>query len=166
MKERVFSISLILIVIGLLTTGTLYAFGGELPAQDPVTLKQKANIDIKEIPTDYVVSDSFSGKKLSPISMQQAIDAANVYTSNLFNNAKIKAQKNLLTDNVFTIQALDKTAIDADPILKTKSEIKDIPVWLVSYQGINLERQKTKFTEQVVVVDAISGKVLYSFRYR
>ncbi|MDP4178105.1 MAG: hypothetical protein Q8900_07170 [Bacillota bacterium] len=108
------------------------------------------------------------------ISKQDAISIANDFTGDLYKMSEgISAQYNLCTDNGITINAISKDAIDADPILKSKQKIEDIPVWIVSYQGVSASVKgysmlskstnssittQNKFT--IVIVDAISGKVL------
>lgn len=170
MRKKFFILFLTVTICGLLISGGVYfsndkaTYAVEPPAQEATTLKKVANIDIKEIPKS--TNDSVDNSSNPYISEKQAIAASNAYSGDLYKTAKIKAQINLLTDDSMDIGALSPEAINSDPLFKVKNKISDIPVWIISYQGISLERHNTTFTEQVVFVDAVSGKILYSLRYR
>jgi hypothetical protein len=66
---------------------------------------------------------------------------------------------------VFSPQALDK-----DPKLKADGYINNLPVWLISFQGLNVPSAAPNSTtvdhETVYVVDAQTGEVLMGFNYR
>jgi hypothetical protein len=42
-----------------------------------------------------------------------------------------------------------------------------VPVWIISYEGLNMKRSKgIVLTEYNVVIDAESGELIYGFNYR
>lgn len=101
------------------------------------------------------------------ISKQYAINVANNFVNNYKQAKYVTAQYNLYTDTVTGMGAISKDAVDADPILKAKQKIEDIPAWIICYHGISpaplgprVIVEPTRFT--IVIVDAISGKLLYS----
>jgi hypothetical protein len=77
----------------------------------------------------------------------------------------------LITSNNFTINVISKEAKDANPTLKDKKSISDIPVWIITFKGLLPEEYKQD-TNMVgkqpldissTVIDAMSGKVLFGF---
>ena len=67
--------------------------------------------------------------------------------------------------NAFSLAALSK-----NPKLKNDGQIKELPVWLISFQGLNIPSMNTKETvydhETIYVIDATSGEMLLGLNYR
>ncbi|KLU58610.1 hypothetical protein CEB3_c46260 [Peptococcaceae bacterium CEB3] len=61
-------------------------------------------------------------------------------------------------------------ALAKDPKLKRDGYINDLPVWLISFQGLRIPSSSRKTTvydhETVYVIDAASGEELLGFNYR
>lgn len=106
------------------------------------------------------------------ITKDEAIEFASRYAPLFADTAKlIKAEYVLMTNpdfNLFSDEALNKN--DA---LRQNKHLNKTPIYLVSFEGITKKghdgfggKEPTNFTEQNVVVDAISGEILYSFNYR
>ncbi|MFL0266892.1 hypothetical protein [Candidatus Clostridium radicumherbarum] len=83
----------------------------------------------------------------------------------------IYMQYGLISTNTFTINAISEDAINADPILKEKDSISDIPVWIITFSGLlpdNYKPDKNVIGKQPLdttntIIDAISGKILLEF---
>lgn len=77
----------------------------------------------------------------------------------------------LITDNNITINAISKEAIEANPALKSKKSISDIPVWIITFKGLLPEdykqdtnaKGKQPLDISSTVIDAMTGKVLFGF---
>lgn len=124
---------------------------------DPIELKERCQIDIK------------SCNVTSNITKEQAIEIAIKEGGPADRAKKIHAQYCLYTDTAMLVHPNDKIVQD-NPLLKNKECIDEIPVWIVSFRGINgnenILRHGTPVTETNFVIDAITGNPLYSFSYR
>lgn len=82
----------------------------------------------------------------------------------------------LITDKGTTVNVFSKKALDANPALKEKTSISQIPVWLVTFKGLLPDDYKNTNDSQnskmpgkqplditTTVIDAMSGEVLYGF---
>lgn len=69
-----------------------------------------------------------------------------------------------LTDERITIDAIPEKAKSANSKLKDKNSFSDIPVWIVTYEGLDLKRGDTTITEDNLVFDSETGEFLYGFR--
>lgn len=129
--------------------------------QDKVKLKKEMRIDLL---------DSTDTPK---ISKEEAIAAANQEAGVIKDEAtKIVATYHLMTYQDFTM--FSEEVLNANPKLREKGYIDKLPVWIVSYKGLQLPAKGGFFphakakpknnTEFNVVVDAASGKPLISYR--
>jgi hypothetical protein len=79
----------------------------------------------------------------------------------------VHAQYNILTYKGIKTAGISEKARNANPKLKEAAYIKDIPVWIVSYQGLNLKRAHgVVLHEHNIVIDAETGELLFGFKYR
>lgn len=82
----------------------------------------------------------------------------------------------LITDKGTSVNIFSKDVLDANPALKEKTSISQIPVWLVTFKGLLPDDYKNNNDSQnnnlpgkqslditTTVIDAMSGKVLYGF---
>lgn len=84
---------------------------------------------------------------------------------------RICLQYGLITDNTVTANVISKDAMEANPALKEKTSISRIPVWLITLKGLQGDDYQESFSEQgrrqldtrILVIDAMSGRFLYSF---
>lgn len=124
---------------------------------DPKVLKEKVQIDIMPC------------KDTPNITKEQAIEIAIKEGGPAERAKNIHAQYCLFSDTGMLIHPNDKIVQD-NPLLKNKDYIDGIPVWIVSFRGINgdktILRHGTPVTEVSFVIDAISGNPIYSFTYR
>lgn len=137
----------------------------EVPSQDKEKLKKNMGIELQDLSDDDV-----KGKSI--ITKEQAIESANTEAGSWVTQAKkISVLKSKMTYKNFTL--FSEETLNANPDLKAKGYIDNLPVWIVSYQGLNLPPkggsltiQAKPNTEYNVVVDAVSGKPLVAYRYR
>lgn len=132
-------------IIALSFTKIKFIFTREIPIEDMNKFKQ-ASITLKDVPKN---------KFNNLINKTKAVDAANAYCGDLYKRTKVYAQLNLLTDDHIGIDAINTEAVNADPILQYKNKVDEIPVWIVCYKY-------PAWRDVFVIVDAISGKILYS----
>lgn len=84
---------------------------------------------------------------------------------------KVCVQYGLLTDSTVTKNIFSKDALEANPALKEKDSVTQIPVWIVTYKGLlgddytenNHGSGRRPLDTSTAVIDANSGKLLYSF---
>lgn len=86
--------------------------------------------------------------------------------------SEICVQYGLISDNCVTVNVFSNEALDANPDLKNKTSISQIPVWLVTFKGLQGKNYtgdisgpsgRRPLDTSTVVIDAVSGKVLYTF---
>lgn len=69
-----------------------------------------------------------------------------------------------------SFKMFSQSALDRNPKLKTDGYIKDLPVWLISFQGLNIPSHGpgpiVYDHETIYVIDASTGEELYGFNYR
>lgn len=114
-----------------------------------------------------------TAKSLSTISETDAIKSASDYMPNYAETAtNIKAEYQLMSNPNF--EQFSEKALEKNAALKQTKHLEKTPVFIISFEGIKRKghdfygskKEPTVFSEQNVVVDAISGEVLYSYNYR
>lgn len=99
------------------------------------------------------------------ISKNAALEIARQYSSKLANQAA-SIQFYLLTRKNMSSEFFVPEAIAANPHIQEKG-INKLPVWIVSFEGLHIPRtQGIELTEDNLVIDGVTGKILYGFRYR
>lgn len=166
--KKLFSIG-ILIVIVLLITVTLLP--NLTSATFPITKGPKTEHDLKALSNMNIRLDIpiQSAKGDSSVAIQNA-----KATYPFLETAKdVKVEYHLLTDKVF--QLLSEEALSKNPDLKSKGAIEKLPVFLISFKGVQVPSSggpmngpelKDSRTEFNVVVDATSNVPLFAFSYR
>lgn len=157
-------------ILGLLSGVVFYSFSKPIqantkvsdePIQDKFKLKKEMKIELAEP----------SGGPT--ITKEQALETANKMVGPLAGQAKkIHVKHYLMTDPTWTMFSPEQ--LDANPKLKEKGYMDKVPVWIVSYEGLNLpphtgsegEGKVKGNTEFNIVIDATSGKPLIDFKYR
>lgn len=116
-------------------------------------LKKDFDMSVSEITTKPVISKS------------EAIKIAKPYVNGITYKTKVKAFHVKLTDKRIAIGGfISQEAADANPKLKGKQYPEDVSVWLVTYEGIHaLASRGAIITETNVVIDDVTGKMLYGF---
>lgn len=99
------------------------------------------------------------------IDKENILNIAYKFNEVLPKNAKsISAIPAILTDEGVFVNALSEDAKNANSKLKEKDYIYEIPVWIVAYDGLKIERHNQILTEDYLVFDAETGQFLYGFR--
>jgi predicted small secreted protein len=97
------------------------------------------------------------------ISEEQAINIAQQTGPK---NAKhIHAQYGVLTDENIMLNP-SREDIKNNPKLANAEYIKELPVWIVSFRGLEIKRRGGVKTEFNFVIDAQTGNILYAFVFR
>jgi hypothetical protein len=120
---------------------------------DPETLKERVDMDIKPC------------NDIPRITKEQALDIATKHRGSTDGVKKIHAQYCSLTTGVVVLHPEDKP-VKENPALKGKDNIESLPIWIVSFRGLDGHKHVHPYTEVNYVVDATSGVVIYSFTYR
>lgn len=97
--------------------------------------------------------------------------AENMQSQSSIRPKGIYLEYGLLTDNNVTINIISKEAMNANPTLKDKKSISDIPVWIITFNGLlpdNYKQDarmpgKQPLDISSTVIDATTGKVLFGF---
>lgn len=160
-KFRKFIIVLLMVAVGLgIGYGGIKVVNNKVKADeqldldhDPKTLKDIAGIDIKEC------------KDTPKITKDQAIEIAIKNGAPSDRAKKIHAQYCLFSNLGFMIQPTEKIVKD-NPLLQGKNNLDSIPVWIISFRGMNNVKGNQIRTEMNFVIDATSGDVIYAFAYR
>ncbi|MWV43647.1 hypothetical protein GRF59_08360 [Paenibacillus sp. HJL G12] len=135
------------------------------PIQSAEDLKRVAGIEFSE-------TQSTQTEEEPQIDKISAIEAANKITGYADVASSIHAEYHVISSDSFYTEGFSKEAKTANPKLVTSELIKDTPVWIVSFEGLNIHRSGKKgnkdyvMTEDNIVVDATTGQVLFGFKYR
>lgn len=135
------------------------------PILKPDELKQVAGIEFNE-------NKSAQSEAEPKIDKTSAIEAANEVTGYADIASGIHAEYHVISSDTFYTEGFSKEAKTANPKLLTSEFVKETPVWIVSFEGLNIHRsgksgnKEYVLTEDNIVVDATTGQVLFGFKYR
>jgi hypothetical protein len=111
-------------------------------------------------------------KEKAKIDTNKVLEAAQQGFSGLVNTpSDIRIEYHLMTNP--SMRSFSPTAMEKNPKLKSKGFMEQLPVYIVTFRGVDYQRHapigqsaKTEKREINVVVDAETGEVLQAFSYR
>lgn len=126
------------------------------------------------VPIDHSALQKKFGMVINPSSIKPTIAEDQIKT------IATKFPEYKLTQNVSyelvqmtypKFNAFSQSALSKNPKLKNDGQIKELPVWLVSFQGLNIpsmnNSKKTIYDhETIYIIDATSGEMLLGLNYR
>jgi hypothetical protein len=135
----------------------------ELGMQDPTTLKNTFGRMAIE-PPDLLADELDSKYK---VTKDMAIKIAN-NISGLGKKCKsIHAQFAIMTNEDILEAVIPQGTIDNNPKIKAKGYLYRVPVWIISYEGLSINRRgNNRLTETNKVIDATTGELIYDYNYR
>lgn len=142
-----------LIVLTTILTGTLVSKASSDDLSRTEFLKKAFNM---------TVEDDNTLNNLNKISKEQALSAAGKFGDN--QSKDVTESYKLMTYAGVTPAALSQEAKYANP--KLNDGINKIPVWIVTYGGLNIPgkgKTDSVITENNVVIDATTGEFLFGF---
>lgn len=136
------------------------------PVLNPEDLKRVAGIEFEETKSIQPAEEE------SKIDQNAAIEAANKVTGYGEMASSIHAEYHVISSDTFYTEGFSKEAKASNPKLAASEFVKDTPVWIVSFEDLNIHRSGKSgnkhyvLTEENIVVDATTGQVLFGFKYR
>lgn len=159
-KKRVLFV-ITMFVIAVMSLGIVtYASNGISPEEAAkkdktekfAQMKKNLNIDALEITDNH------------NINQQQAISIAKTLPFSSANAKEIKAYQAMITSQNIKTQGLSPDALKANPKIKEKDYVSEIPVWIITFKGVNdIGSHGAVFPDNNVVIDATTGQFLFGF---
>ncbi|MDR9852339.1 hypothetical protein RJP21_01840 [Paenibacillus sp. VCA1] len=181
MEKNIFITMAIITVLAIPSFSMVNAIDIDSPTTAEDTIQSPQVLDKPETSMDLNALSRFNMKLKKPtgnttqgaaISENDAIQAASDYFPLSSSAKNIKVEYQLLTAD---LQIIPENAIRKNDKLK-ENGLNEAPVYIVIFQGVSFlsaggaikdgKTQHEIFRENNIVVDAVSGVVLFSFSYR
>lgn len=133
-----------------------------------INLKAKEDNNLRKIylkeTFNMTVEDNNDKDK---ISKNEALKIAEKFSHNLSSEAKeVKVSHYRMTTSLIAPDGISKKAKELNPKLEKEHGIDKLPVWMITYDGLQLPAKgngNKYMTEQNWVIDAETGEVLFVF---
>ncbi|MFF1538415.1 hypothetical protein, partial [[Kitasatospora] papulosa] len=117
------------------------------PILNPEDLKRVAGIEFNE--TESIQPNAEEPK----IDQNSAIEAANKVTGYGDIASSIHAEYHVISSDTFYTEGFSKEAKAANPKLATSEFVKETPVWIVSFEGLNIHRSGKSGNQDYVLTE-------------
>ena len=129
-----------------------------------VVEKNKA-AKFEKIKKDYSI-DTKETSETPKIDEQKAIELAKKVSGDTALRAKnVTCYYAVITCPQLMIAAIQPDALEANPKIKEKEYLSEVPAWIVTFEGVNVQgSHNAVFADDNVVIDANTGKFLFGFQ--
>lgn len=167
----------VLLVLALFLFVSVHISDASLVQNDGST-SSPTNSTVSDMQAEYLAIDYDTlQNKIGMVARSSSISP--VVTTELIMMIASKLPEHSLTQNVHyelvtmtfpNFNAFSPAALSKNQKLENAGYINDLPVWLVSFQGLNIPSMNKKEPvynhETIYVIDASSGEMLLGFSYR
>ena len=100
------------------------------------------------------------------VNKEMAISKANDITGVSNKANSIHSQLTIMTNEDILAPGIPQKTKYNNPQITEKGYLYKVPVWIISYEGLNIQNKEHNLTESNIVIDATTGEEIFGYIYR